>query len=120
MHGAMSVSALHAWPSCLHAWPHAHARVIAAAQGHVGVYWRGGKLLPKTNEPGLRLKLPLLDVYSPIQVTLQTDKVTDIPCGTKGGVMVYFGKVEVRLGAVDVFRPDILRLLSQASLHAPS
>jgi hypothetical protein len=64
------------------------------------VYWRGGKLLPHIKEPGLRLKLPLLDVYSPIQVTLQTDKVTDIPCGTKGGVMVSFAKVEVRLAGV--------------------
>lgn len=43
---------------------------------------------------GMRLKLPFLDTYTPIQVTLQTDKVTDIPCGTKG-VMVYFDKVEV-------------------------
>ena len=52
-------------------------------QGHVGVYWRGGKLLPHITEPGMRLKLPILDVYAPIQVTLQTDKVVDIPCGTK-------------------------------------
>ena len=52
-------------------------------QGHVGVYWRGGKLLPHIKEPGMQLKLPILDVYAPIQVTLQTDKVVDIPCGTK-------------------------------------
>ena len=49
----------------------------------MGVYWRGGKLLPHITEPGMRLKLPILDVYAPIQVTLQTDKVVDIPCGTK-------------------------------------
>ena len=55
-------------------------------QGHVGVYWRGGKLLPHITEPGVRLKLPILDVYAPIQVTLQTDKVVDIPCGTKASV----------------------------------
>lgn len=29
-------------------------------------------------------------------VPVQTDKVADIPCGTKGGVMLYFDKVEVR------------------------
>ncbi|KAK9915129.1 hypothetical protein WJX75_005056 [Coccomyxa subellipsoidea] len=63
-------------------------------EGHVGVYWRGGSLLSRVTEPGLRLKLPFLDLFSPIQVTLQTDKVADIPCGTKG-VMVYFDKVEV-------------------------
>jgi regulator of protease activity HflC (stomatin/prohibitin superfamily) len=64
-------------------------------EGHVGVYWRGGKLLPTVTDPGLHFKLPLLDVHAPIQVTLQTDKVTNIPCGTKGGVMIYFEKVEV-------------------------
>ena len=30
-----------------------------------------------------------------MQVTVQTDKVTDIPCGTSGGVMIYFAKIEV-------------------------
>ncbi|CAL8468589.1 g8129 [Coccomyxa elongata] len=63
-------------------------------EGHVGVYWRGGSLLSRVTEPGLRLKVPFLDVHSSIQVTLQTDKVSDIPCGTKG-VMVTFDKVEV-------------------------
>lgn len=51
-------------------------------------------MVSRVTEPGLRLKLPFLDSFSPIQVTLQADKVTDIPCGTKG-VMVYFDKVEV-------------------------
>ena len=40
-------------------------------QGHVGVYWRGGKLLSVVSGPGLQLKVPILDLYSPIQVTLQ-------------------------------------------------
>ena len=29
------------------------------------------------------------------QVTLQTDEVTNVPCGTSGGVMIYFDRVEV-------------------------
>ncbi|KHN20517.1 Erlin-2 [Glycine soja] len=64
-------------------------------EGHVGVYWRGGALLKTITEPGFHLKMPFLTQYEPVQVTLQTDMVTDIPCGTKGGVMISFGKIEV-------------------------
>ncbi|GKU99486.1 hypothetical protein SLEP1_g12333 [Rubroshorea leprosula] len=39
--------------------------------------------------------MPLLTEYELVQVTLQTDQVRDIPCGTKGGVMINFEKIEV-------------------------
>lgn len=29
------------------------------------------------------------------QTTLQTDEVKNVPCGTSGGVMIYFDRVEV-------------------------
>jgi len=29
------------------------------------------------------------------QVTLQTDEVKNVPCGTSGGVMIYFDRIEV-------------------------
>ena len=29
------------------------------------------------------------------QVTLQSDEVKNVPCGTSGGVMIYFDRVEV-------------------------
>ncbi|KAM3706926.1 hypothetical protein ACJW31_03G187300 [Castanea mollissima] len=64
-------------------------------EGHVGVYWRGGALLKTVNDPGFHLKLPFITRYEPVQVTLQTDQVRDIPCGTKGGVMINFEKIEV-------------------------
>ncbi|KAJ4710744.1 erlin-2-B [Melia azedarach] len=64
-------------------------------EGHVGVYWRGGALLTTITYPGFHLKLPFITHYEPVQVTLQTDQVTDIPCGTKGGVMINFEKIEV-------------------------
>ncbi|KAK3146943.1 hypothetical protein QOZ80_3BG0275500 [Eleusine coracana subsp. coracana] len=64
-------------------------------EGHVGVYWRGGALLKTITPPGFHLKLPWITHYEPIQVTLQTDQVKDIPCGTKGGVMISFDKIEV-------------------------
>jgi regulator of protease activity HflC (stomatin/prohibitin superfamily) len=64
-------------------------------EGHVGVYWRGGALLQTMSNPGFHLKMPLITHFEPVQVTLQTDLVRDIPCGTKGGVMINFEKIEV-------------------------
>ncbi|CAK9186197.1 unnamed protein product [Ilex paraguariensis] len=64
-------------------------------EGHVGVYWQGGALLDIITSPGFHLKMPLITHFEPIQVTLQTDLVRDIPCGTKGGVMINFEKIEV-------------------------
>ncbi|OVA18887.1 Band 7 protein [Macleaya cordata] len=64
-------------------------------EGHVGVYWRGGALLKTITDPGFHVKMPLITQFEPIQVTLQTDQVKDIPCGTKGGVMISFEKIEV-------------------------
>lgn len=63
--------------------------------GHVGVYWRGGQLLQRVTAPGIHMRMPFLDSYEAIQITMQTDKVTDILCGTKGGVNIMFGKIEV-------------------------
>lgn len=39
--------------------------------------------------------LPALDSYEVVQVTLQTDKVNNVPCGTSGGVNVIFEQIEV-------------------------
>jgi len=72
-------------PMCLH----------TIDEGHVGVYWRGGALVNSTSSPGFRLKIPFLTTYEQVQVTVQTDKVTDIPCGTSGGVMISFDQIEV-------------------------
>jgi len=64
-------------------------------EGHVGVYWRGGALTTRITEPGFHLRIPFLDIFENVQVTLQTDKVVDIPCGTSGGVLIWIDKVEV-------------------------
>ncbi|PRQ40659.1 putative Band 7 domain-containing protein [Rosa chinensis] len=64
-------------------------------EGHAGVYWRGGALLKTVTDPGFHLMLPLITDFEPVQVTLQTDQVKDIPCGTKGGVVINFEKIEV-------------------------
>jgi len=64
-------------------------------EGHVGVYFRGGALTTRINPPGWHLKMPLIDRFENVQTTLQTDKVTNIPCGTSGGVMLRIDAVEV-------------------------
>jgi len=73
-----------------------HSQIVhSVPEGHVGIYWRGGALLDGITGPGYHAKAPVLTQFEPVQVTVQTDKVTDIPCGTKGGVMIGFEKVEV-------------------------
>jgi regulator of protease activity HflC (stomatin/prohibitin superfamily) len=64
-------------------------------EGHVGIYWRGGALLKRITKPGWHFKFPFIDQFENVQVTIQTDKVTNIPCGTSGGVLIWFDRVEV-------------------------
>lgn len=64
-------------------------------EGHVGVYWTGGKLYQGTTGPGFHLKVPFITRFEQVQTSLQTDRVENIPCGTSGGVMVTFESIEV-------------------------
>lgn len=64
-------------------------------EGHVGVYFRGGALLQQTSQPGYHMMIPFITAYRSVQVTLQTDEVTNVPCGTSGGVMIYIDRIEV-------------------------
>lgn len=64
-------------------------------EGHVGVYYRGGALLKTTSGPGYHVMLPVLTSFKSVQTTLQTDEVKNVPCGTSGGVMIYFDRIEV-------------------------
>ncbi|KAI2805895.1 Erlin-2-B [Blomia tropicalis] len=64
-------------------------------EGYVGVYYRGGALLKQTSSPGFHLMFPVFTTFRAIQVTLQTDEVKNVPCGTSGGVMIYFDRIEV-------------------------
>lgn len=64
-------------------------------EGHVGIYYRGGALLKETSTPGFHMMIPFITTFRSIQVTLQTDEVKNVPCGTSGGVMIYFDRIEV-------------------------
>nr|XP_022312896.1 erlin-2-B-like [Crassostrea virginica]XP_022312897.1 erlin-2-B-like [Crassostrea virginica] len=78
-------------------------------EGHVGVYYRGGALLSTTSNPGYHFMVPFITSFRSVQTTLQTDEVKNVPCGTSGGVMIYFDRVEVvnKLDSYAVF--DIVR-----------
>merc|ERR1719327_2179397 len=47
------------------------------------------------------MMIPFLTTVRNIQTTLQTDEVKNVPCGTSGGVMIYFDRIEV----VNVLQP---------------
>ena len=64
-------------------------------EGYVGIYYRGGALLDGTTGPGYHLQFPILTTHRQVQITLQTDEIKNVPCGTSGGVMIYFDRVEV-------------------------
>lgn len=74
-------------------------------EGHVGVYFRGGALLESMAQPGFHLMVPFLTTFRSVQTTLQTDEVKNVPCGTSGGVMIYFDRIEV------------VNVLSPAAVH---
>ncbi|ESO10558.1 hypothetical protein HELRODRAFT_190088 [Helobdella robusta] len=71
-------------------------------EGHVGVYYRGGALLTTTSSPGYHIMIPFITTFRSVQTTLQTDEVKNVPCGTSGGVMIYFDRIEV----VNVLSPS--------------
>merc|ERR1719295_2583556 len=47
------------------------------------------------------MMIPFITSVRNIQTTLQTDEVKNMPCGTSGGVMIYFDRIEV----VNVLQP---------------
>jgi hypothetical protein len=49
--------------------------------------------------------VPIVDRVRPIQITMQKDEVLNVPCGTSGGVMIYFERIEV------------VNILSKAAVH---
>ncbi|XP_072281201.1 erlin-1 [Pyxicephalus adspersus] len=64
-------------------------------EGHLAVYYRGGALLSSPSGPGYHIMLPFITSFRSVQTTLQTDEVKNVPCGTSGGVMIYFDRIEV-------------------------
>ena len=64
-------------------------------EGYVGIYKRLGVLQRGLSSPGFHFRIPFLENYIEMKVSIQTDVVRNIPCGTSNGTLVYFDKVEV-------------------------
>lgn len=52
-------------------------------------------LVPKVFSDRAYVSFIHLYIFFSFQVTLQTDEVKNVPCGTSGGVMIYFDRIEV-------------------------
>lgn len=52
-------------------------------------------LVPKVFSDKVYVSFIYLYIFFSFQVTLQTDEVKNVPCGTSGGVMIYFDRIEV-------------------------
>jgi len=75
--------------------------IHAVPEGYCGMYYLGGALMDGINGPGYHIKMPFYSKIN-VQLTLQTDTVRNIPCGTSTGVMIYFDRIEV----VNQLSPD--------------
>lgn len=70
--------------------------IVIISEGYVGIYYRFGALSDRILEPGLNVVVPFITYpIHQVQVTLQTDSVRDVTCGTNSGVTVKFDKIEV-------------------------
>ena len=56
---------------------------------------QGGALLSSISAPGFHTMVPFLTSYRSVQITMQTDEVKNVPCGTSGGVVIHFDRIEV-------------------------
>ncbi|TRY55410.1 hypothetical protein DNTS_034423 [Danionella cerebrum] len=86
-----------------------HSSIHKIEEGHLAVYYRGGALLTSPNGPGYHIMMPFITSYRSVQTTLQTDEIKNVPCGTSGGVMIYFDRIEVVNMLVPTAVVDIVR-----------
>eukprot|EP01059_Diplonema_ambulator_P004490 TRINITY_DN1420_c0_g2_i1.p3 TRINITY_DN1420_c0_g2~~TRINITY_DN1420_c0_g2_i1.p3 ORF type:complete len:330 (+),score=80.99 TRINITY_DN1420_c0_g2_i1:48-992(+) len=95
-------------------WATVSMSVHQIREGFVGVYWRGGALKPEISTPGFHVMTPFLETFEEVQTTVQTDAVSNIPCGTSGGVMVKIEKIEV----VNMLRQEkVLSTIRRYGVH---
>jgi len=64
-------------------------------EGNVGIIYHFGSLSQTIYQPGLHFKFPIISSYIEVQITVQTDKIKDVVCGTSSGVSVTFDNIEV-------------------------
>ena len=55
-------------------------------EGHIGVYYRGGKLLNTFDHPGLYFQIPFFTKMHQVNIKIKSDIIHNVSCLTKGGV----------------------------------
>ena len=65
------------------------------AEMHVGIFYIGGALQPTVAQPGFHFSPPFITKLITVPISFQTIIVNHAPCGTKGGVVVSFDRIEV-------------------------
>ncbi len=51
---------------------------------------------------GFHMMIPFVTTFRSVQTTLQTDEVENVPCGTSGGVMIYFDRLDFPIYTYEV------------------
>ena len=65
-------------------------------EGQVGIYYNFGKLNEHITESGIHLRMPWPITYtSEVQITPQTDTITNVKCGAGDGTQLIFDQVDV-------------------------
>eukprot|EP01006_Ploeotia_vitrea_P004661 TRINITY_DN115121_c0_g1_i1.p1 TRINITY_DN115121_c0_g1~~TRINITY_DN115121_c0_g1_i1.p1 ORF type:complete len:309 (-),score=50.41 TRINITY_DN115121_c0_g1_i1:51-977(-) len=65
------------------------------SEGHIGIYYRWGKLMSDTTTPGLHLVAPVVTWPSQVLTRPQTDIVRHVECTTNDGLKLNFANIDV-------------------------
>jgi hypothetical protein len=88
-------------------------RIESVPEGHVGVYFRGGKLLQHFSEAGYQIR-PFFTRYHPVQVTVQSDVIEKINCTSKDLLNVQIQNIQVEN---ILHRQAVLRMVQDYGLN---
>jgi hypothetical protein len=78
---------------------------------HVGLFYFGGALQTTVAHPGFQWQVPFVTKLVTVPLSFQTLIVNNLPCGTKGGVIVSFDRIET------VHRMDPSHVLDTVRLY---
>ena len=69
--------------------------IVQVDSGKVGIIYRAGKLQSELLNPGYGIVIPYIDIVEQVSVSFVTERIENVPCGTNGGVNIYFDLIEV-------------------------
>ena len=69
--------------------------IVQVDSGKVGIIYRAGKLQSELLNPGYGIVIPYIDIVEQVSLSFVTERIENVPCGTNGGVNIYFDLIEV-------------------------